>query len=299
MISSYSKIYAIGHRQIKELFNDPVLVEEKIDGSQISFGVYDGVLKMRSRGADINTDSPKGMFSKAYQSVAERIFSLRDGWTYRGEYLQKPKHNTLAYSRTPKDYIMVFDIDTGGENYLSYEEKKTEAERIGLEVVPLVYSGVIESPEQVKTMLERISVLGGQRIEGVVVKNYFRTSDDKKTMMGKYVSEAFKEIHQGEWKANNPTSGDIVQKLIESYRTPARWNKAIQHLKESGTLDNSPKDIGPLIQEVKRDVFEEEGEAIVKEVLKWAKPKIERGLVAGLPEYYKNLLLESQFEETL
>ena len=38
---SYPQIYALGHRYITELLLDPVLVEEKIDGSQFSFGVFE------------------------------------------------------------------------------------------------------------------------------------------------------------------------------------------------------------------------------------------------------------------
>ena len=44
MIHSYSKVYQIGHKVIRDIFNDEVLIEEKIDGSQFSFGVIDGVL---------------------------------------------------------------------------------------------------------------------------------------------------------------------------------------------------------------------------------------------------------------
>lgn len=36
---SYPSIYAIGHKELDELFDDPVLVEEKVDGSQFSFSL--------------------------------------------------------------------------------------------------------------------------------------------------------------------------------------------------------------------------------------------------------------------
>jgi hypothetical protein len=35
---SYSSIYALGHKALAELFMEPVLIEEKVDGSQFSFG---------------------------------------------------------------------------------------------------------------------------------------------------------------------------------------------------------------------------------------------------------------------
>ncbi len=36
---SYPKIYGLGHKAITELLSDNVMVEEKIDGSQFSFGI--------------------------------------------------------------------------------------------------------------------------------------------------------------------------------------------------------------------------------------------------------------------
>lgn len=58
MIHSYSSIYALGHKALEDLLKTPVLVEEKLDGSQFSFGVYinqegERLLKCRSKGADI------------------------------------------------------------------------------------------------------------------------------------------------------------------------------------------------------------------------------------------------------
>lgn len=35
-IPSYPKIYAVGHREVRDIFRFPVLVQEKIDGSQFS-----------------------------------------------------------------------------------------------------------------------------------------------------------------------------------------------------------------------------------------------------------------------
>lgn len=46
----YSKIYTIGTKWISGLLLDPVVIEEKIDGSQLSFGIDgNGELRARSR----------------------------------------------------------------------------------------------------------------------------------------------------------------------------------------------------------------------------------------------------------
>jgi hypothetical protein len=193
--------------------------------------------------------------------------------------------------------LIIFDINTGDEIYLPYSEKKEEATRIGLECVPMIYYGKIENPERFKELLNQKSILGGSDIEGIVVKNYNKFTPDKKAMFGKYVSEKFKEVHSGEWRKNNPTGGDIVNDLILQYRTPARWMKAVQHLRDAGTLEQSPRDIGNLIKEIQADT-KKECEDEIKEILFnhfWK--NISRGITAGAPEWYKDELLKLSFEE--
>lgn len=307
---SYPKIYQLGHAYLSELLFDEVLVEEKLDGSQFSFGKFaispldfairadipPQFIRCRSKGAEIHVDAPEKMFVEAVRSVQNVFPLLREGWTYRAEYLAKPKHNVLAYNRVPNGHLIIFDINTGNETYLSYEEKKAEAERLGFEVVPKLYQGKIESAEFFRDLLDRESILGGQKIEGVVVKNYSRFGRDKKALMGKFVAEAFKEIHNADWKDRNPGQADILTRLVEKYKTPARWNKAIQHLREAGQLEDSPKDIGKLIQETEGDILKECEDEIKSDLWHWAWSHVRRGCTHGLPEWYKEILLKKQFE---
>lgn len=299
-MESYPKIYHVGHRYLEGIFSDPVLVEEKVDGSQFSFGRYlvDGhtELRCRSKGAEINIEAPEKMFVDAVNTAKNLFPLLFIGWTYRCEYLQKPKHNVLAYDRTPDHKLIILDISLDGENYLTRKQKEAEAERLELEIVPVLYEGVITSPEQLRDMLSTDSILGGQKVEGVVVKNYTRFGVDGKALFAKFVSESFKESHKGDWRERNPKQGDIITQLITRYRTPARWQKAVQHLRERGELEQSPKDIGKLITEAGADLETEEKEEIKEYLWKWAWSNIRRGTVAGLPEWYKEELLKLSFE---
>lgn len=295
---SYPSTFALGHKALAELLLDPVLVEEKVDGSQFSFGLFrdpEGALvyRARSKGAEIQLLAPEKMFARAVEII--QGLSLREGWTYRAEYLVKPKHNALAYDRVPRQHIILFDINPSHESYLGYDAKAEEADRLGLEVVPRVYEGRLHGLEQFRGWLELVSVLGGQNVEGLVVKNYARFGPDKKVLIGKFVSEAFKEVHAAEWKAANPGQGDLVGSLIRQYRTPARWAKAVQHLREAGTLEGSPRDIGLLLKEVPDDIEAEAAEAIKEALYAWVWPQIRRGVGAGLAEWYKEELLKSQF----
>ena len=294
---SYPSIFNLGHKAIAHLLDGEVLVEEKIDGSQFSFGVdEEGELHVRSKGAVIYPEAPERLFAKAVEVV--KGLELHPGWTYRAEYLSKPKHNALAYDRIPNNHLIIFDINTGEEEYLSWDDKHDEAERLGLEVVPLLYVGNIADVEFFRSLLENISILGGQKIEGVVIKpyDYGLLGADKKVLMGKFVSEGFKEVHSGAWREANPNSTDIIMKIGLDYKTPARWSKAVQHLRDEGKLEDSPKDIGLLLKEVSVDVLKEEEEVIKEQLFKWAWPKISRIINSGLPDWYKEELMKKQFE---
>jgi hypothetical protein len=294
---SYPSIYAIGHPAVAELLQGNVCVEEKIDGSQFSFGFFEGALRVRSKGQEMVVDAPEKMFDKAVDSVKERAKYLHEGWTYRAEYLRVPRHNGLAYSRVPNGHLIVFDVNTDHECYLPYGEKQAEAARIGLECVPLIYQGIVATAGALHGWLDMESCLGGPKIEGVVVKplGYGLFGRDKKTLMGKFVSEAYKEEQRKTWKVDNPSGKDILDVLGERFATKARWLKAVQHLRERGELESSPVDIGKLLREIPVDIAKEQTEAIKDALFAWAWPHVRRSCTRGFPEWYKLHLAESAF----
>jgi len=297
-LPSYVSIYNFGHRAVANLLVGPVYVQEKVDGSQFSFGVgEDGTVMTRSKGSEVFLETADKLFKGAVEYVHSIKDKLTPGYVYRGEVLCRPKHNTLAYDRVPRHNVVLFDINTGEECYMAYSDILNEAAKLDLEVVPLIYHGIVESADQLKAFLETQSFLGGQKVEGVVVKpvNYDQFGTDHKALMGKYVSEAFKEIHGGEWRKNNPTQNGVIDAIALQYKTPARWEKSIQHLRDAGELTDSPQDIGKLMKAVNVDVLKECEDEIRAELFKQAWPKIARIITAGLPEYYKKMLLEKQF----
>ena len=69
MLPSYPKILALGHRFLQGIFEGPVVVQEKVDGSQFSFGLdAEGVLRCRSRGQEIDIEAPPQLFVPAVET---------------------------------------------------------------------------------------------------------------------------------------------------------------------------------------------------------------------------------------
>jgi len=301
MLHSYPNVYQLGHKLVSNVLDGYVLVQEKIDGSQISFGIDNfGDLRIRSKNKEIDIEHPNDMFRLAVEWIVNNRSNLQAGWTYRGEYLQKSKHNTLAYSRVPRNNIILFDICDGLESYLSYSDLCAEAKRIGLEVVPLFAEGVFTEANILAhkdIWLSRESILGGTKVEGVVIKNYNVFTAEKKVAMAKIVRQEFKEQNSSNWKDEHPTSQDIIQRLIETYRNEARWRKAVQHLRDAGELQGEMRDIPLLMKEVSNDVLKECKDEILEQLFAYAWPKIMKGITRGLPEWYKTQIENCEYSK--
>lgn len=296
-LSSYAKVYQIGHAKIDGIFSDPVLIEEKYDGSQFCFGMIDGEFVCRSHNVDIDwQQGVDSMFQKAFDYAYSKVGILPDNTIFRCEYLQKEKHNTLRYLRIPKNNLVLFDVEIGLQPLIDSARKSQYAELLEIEPVQRIYKGIINTADELLKFLETESSLGGTKLEGIVIKNYNKYGDDKKYFVGKYVSEAFKEKHSTDWKDRNPSRSDVILKLGDEMRSAARWMKAIQHLKEDGKLENSPKDIGILLKEIHVDIEKDESEYIKEKLYSYAIKNIKSFAVRGFPEFYKKYLLENTFE---
>ena len=295
---SYPKIYNVGHREVKNILDHAVVVQEKVDGSQFSFGIKDGELWARSKGAEIDIADPQKLFAPAVTWCIENVHALVKGWTYRGEALCKPKHNTLEYERVPKAGFVLFDIDMGQEEFGSSNHVKAVAESLDLEYVPSVlYAQGTFTEENAQQWLNRTSMFGKTKVEGFVIKAYGVSDSRGKTLMAKHVSENFKAQHIKDWNGRNPNTKDFNQKLGEDVGGPLRWEKAVQHLRDDGKLDGSPKDISPLLKEINQDIEAEEIDRMKDELFKQHRRAVLKAATQGFPQWYKEQLLKEQFND--
>lgn len=304
-MKSYQKIVHLGDQVADRLLVGNVDIEEKIDGSMFRIEVNpDGIVNCGSKKVDFSQSGVEKNFSKGVETVKKAFENekLNGTITIFGEYLASPKQNTLCYERIPKNHIMIFDIVSSdpiqGDHWFGYYAKKSLADKFGFECVPLLYSGDGAGINQdfINELLKTKSVLGNELIEGIVVKNKGQYYDITKYpwlaghwMAGKYVRKEFQERNSGEHAGEK--SG--IDGLKISYGGAARWNKAIQHLRDDGKLQGNMRDMVLLLEEVKRDIIEEEKENIKEELWKIYSRQILGSAIKGLPEFYKQKLLEN------
>lgn len=291
--TEFPKIYRIGTADVEAILTTPVEVTEKIDGSQFGFGIINDELVCRSKGGHLTLDKCNGLFQGAVTHVYTNKDKLTPGWFYYGEAVEKPRHNKLAYDRVPKGHIALFGIKKADGTFVDdYDELKAEADKLGIDVVPLLFKGTIDEDGLDKIVSETKSMLGGA-IEGVVIKNYTLRSSHAPITVGKLVTDEFKEVMRE--RKPKGTGKDLESKLntlFACFATEARWDKAIRHLEERGDLNFDASDIGPLIRELQTDVLAEEFEFIKNEIWGIVRKDFIRVLTRGFAEHYFKRLSE-------
>lgn len=297
LLESYPKILSIGDPLLANLFVGMVFVEEKFDGSQ--FRVWfdaEGRMHCGSKGVAYSDERPPDkMFVKAI-AQAEKHFAGKwyENAFFAFEYLETPKQNTLEYGRVPKDNLLLLDAKIGGR-WLLPAEKKTLADELGFECVPLLIEGELKTSDELEGLLKNESLLGKTTLEGIVVKNYSQYHLAPYMLgapvFGKFVREEFKELNRENWGQGI----QLEERIMQTFPKEPRWQKAVQHLREKGELTGQARDIGKLITQVEKD-FEQECKEAAKELL-WQ--EFSHSLVAtarrGLAEWYKQKLLEQAF----
>lgn len=295
-ISSFPKIWSIGSPEAENLFIGEVEVTEKIDGSQFAFGkLEDGTLITRSKGRVIYPETADKMFKPVVDYVNSIQDRIEPGQVFYGEAVTRLKHNTLSYERLPKNGFVLFGVLTNGKWISEHNVLSLYASALEVDVVPLLYKGTIQERSQLDAILQTVSFLGKEIIEGVVIKNYEQLAKSafSRECFAKIVRPEFKERH-----GQNPeyaSKKDKMEDFLLQFKTEARWNKAIFRLRDQGQLESSPKDIGKLIVEIQKDIVEEEEQFIKEALYQMFKKQILGTAVKGLPEYYKEKLIEKQF----
>jgi len=302
-IKSYPKVLQIHQLEMMggvKLSEEEWVIEEKADGSLFKCAIENGKINIGSKSVDMIIQNeriiPQKMFLKGIDYVLEnkeKFLSYSEGTVFYFEYLDKPKHNTLCYERVPKNNLMLFDVRLPS-GFMIPQDLGIVADVLGVEAVPILGVAELESVDDLEEILKQTSFLGGPALEGVVLKNYQKLREREpnfgEPVFAKWVREDFKELNHKEWKKEGKQ--DIMLKLMDKYATKPRWEKAVQHLKDGGKIENELKDLALIIPEVIRDTLEEEEESIKNMLWEEYKKDFSRRLTSGLPEWYKRKLVE-------
>jgi hypothetical protein len=299
-IPSYGKIVSLGHRYSDKIIDGrEVRIEEKTDGSQLSVMKSDGLMLYRTRKTELFPETDDKLFKKAVTWFEDMKDLLPEGVIFRCEAIMGPRHNHLTYEYPPESGFVLWDLEdpVTGDVWSAPERLRScyNWGLLGLEPLFIGSPGVgSQAVEFFRSWLGKPSFLGG-KMEGIVIKplEFTHVPDTMKRLAVKLVNEEYREEQSKSFRSDNPTKSDIIMQIGERYAVEARYRKAVQHLRESGVLEESVRDIGPLMKELNRDLEEECVDEIKDMLWKWGKKNILGKSSRGFPQWYKDYLIEN------
>lgn len=268
-IRSFSDDIAIGFFP-----GDDIIVEEKLDGANASFQYIPEEDRVAAFSHNYELDSSNDLrgFYGWVQSLDKKKIkeTLGSGLKLFGEWLVP---HTVVYPEECCNKFYCFDIlDIGTGKYLPPDRVMEIAEKLGIEFVPVFYSGKFTGWKEVTKYVGQTK-MGGTEGEGVVVKNISNLdrSRYKAEPYTKIVSERFKEVHNPSQSTENEPGISCLSPEAEAALnivTRARVEKLINKMVDEGLLpyewDSSHMEIimKKLPKRVYEDCMKEEPETV-------------------------------------
>ncbi len=277
---SYQHVERLGTAEVENIELGECFVFPKIDGSNASAWLSDGVVQGASRKRHLTLESDNaGFLAWLIQQNNIREYLIENP-THRlfGEWLVP--HSLQTYRSTAWKQFYVFDVCTDraadeilhdGDshlNYLHYNEYKPLLEKHNIAYVPPLCKITNGSYEQfINQLLNNIYLIedGKGAGEGIVIKRYdFRNQYNRQTW-AKIVTSEFKEKHAKAMGENDMRGKKMIEEEIAvKYTTTALVEK--EHAKISTEEQGwSSKHIPRLLNTVYYSVVKEDCWEFVKE----------------------------------
>lgn len=262
----YPNIKWLGHEDVIEILHygdDFIFIEEKVDGGNGSFWLEEDGVHFGNRNRDLTAENDVKFFTELQNKLRSHLADMESqgekinqDYFYYMEWMAK---HTISYTNAP--FVIGLDIrlkhsaDSGEFGlFLAREGKEREFQRLGLEVVPLVWSGKVKELKKLKIddLVPKSKYFDGFA-EGIVIKNYSRMSKmGHHQLFAKVVRDEFKENNRAVFGNVKDKESD-TEKIVERFVTDARIKKQIHILvnEEGKTLSRA------LMQELPRRVIKD------------------------------------------
>lgn len=255
---------------------DRIVIAEKIDGSNASITLEDGVIKSFSHKKELdyqNTLNGFYNFVETRKNELETFFNIYDDeLIIFGEWTAC--RNKLVYDEKNKGKLYLFDVyDKTTERWLNYDEflyvfesLKAEMPDDLIDIVHVLYDGEFISWEHCKSFMN--SPYYGECQEGIVVRNISALArnvdeDGREPWILKIVNDNFKESMIKVPKEIDPekeAAKQSAQELMSQIITRARVEKILIKLQnEDNVLPQvlCPKDMGLVARNLPKAVYED------------------------------------------
>lgn len=224
----YPKIHRLGKEETDGLLEYDVVVQEKVDGANVSIFLHEDKVRCGTRTRMLPEDESFNGFQEAVKSnqAIETWLRQNDDHILHGEWLVK---HTVTYPKEAYRKIYLFDIYDKTENrFYSQESVQEVASILGLEYPHIFAVGKL-TEEQIKEFVGKSNIAPSG--EGVVLKAVGFVNKFGEHAYAKLVTEHFKESSAIVFGGNNKHSDTYWEiYVMNKYCTVARVQKIMQKL---------------------------------------------------------------------
>lgn len=291
-IKKYTDIVRLGHKMTVGVLNpgDHITITEKIDGTNSSFVPIELGVDCFSRNIQVTPDNTlRGYYGWIQENIVSIKEKLNPKYRYFGEWLIPHK---IVYKPEYYNNFYLFNVyDEDLREYLSDDIMRSEAARLEIKTVPLIYEGEYISFEHLMSFVGQsdMAVTFG---EGIVVKNVSYKDRYGHQVFVKLVHEDFAEI-QKQKKPKDPSVITQEQVFVNTYLVEARVDKMLHKLVDEGILDENfgIEDMGTILKNLNvriyADLLKEESDYLPAE---YEDKLLRKAIGVKLPKIVKQIL---------
>jgi hypothetical protein len=291
-IKKYTDIVRLGHKTTEGVLQtgDLITITEKIDGANASFILNENnEVDCFSRNNQVTeSNTLRGYYGWVKDNVRPEL--LNPKYRYYGEWLvsHKIQYNPEYYQNF---YLFnVYDEELG--EYLSDDIMRSEAQRLGIKTVDLLYEGEYISFEHLMSFVGQ-SKMSINKGEGIFVKNIKYKDRYGHQVFVKLVTDEFRETQKQKAPKDPNRPVSIEQEFINTTVTQARVDKLLHKLVDENILDENfgIEDMGVILKNlgsrIYEDIIKEESDSLPENY----DVQILRKAIGGLlPKIVKNIL---------
>ncbi len=255
----YDKIYAYWKEETKWILNGECIIQEKIDGANMSAYVENWNLKIASRNRELTPDESFRWAREYIENHQGILKLLADNKNYilYGEWLVK--HTIWNYNANAYNKFHIFDIfNKNTRQYLNPKQVVELAKEYWI-LAPTIFAVLINPTEEEVRKYVWKSVLWPTG-EGVVIKNINFVNVFWNRNYAKIVAERFSERKYitDPKKKEEIKLEEKMHNIATMYATEGRVAKIINKIEQNGWKDISKEDIPQILKMVVYDIITEE-----------------------------------------
>ncbi len=228
MFRAYPKIHRLGKEETDGILNNPLTIQEKVDGANVSIWLHDGKLMCGSRTRVLEDDDFNGFIDYVNSNPKIRQY-LKDHPTHRlyGEWLVR---HTIQYNETAYKKLYLFDVYDDQQDFYHKQKYVREVARaIDVEHPEVFADSVTIDLKGIETFVGQSTL--GKEGEGVVLKPYNFKNKFGDHAYAKIVTQKFKENNAVVFGGNNKHSDTYWEMFfVNKYCTLPRVQKIMNKM---------------------------------------------------------------------